>query len=379
MIKKENGIKKTVYLKRFLFKRFKRSKFIFNIVEWLKWHKEIDYHKRTNLISKLKSNADIKRELKLVKKYWNCGTFHYFRYGLQYKHLTDDEILDYVPTYFFHKYIEKEQEGIDIPKYRDKLTQAILFEERTIPTAKVVGVLQNNICKDLVSCQEIDLQTILESKLKETGAKLFFKPTGNSGGAGIIVLKRIENYYVANGVRLTSLNDIFYHLNKRECYIIQEKIEQSEQLNKINSSSVNTLRVVVHKEGNQMKLKSCILRMGRNGKEVDNSAQGGISIKVDCISGLLADYAVAEHGAGVYYSHPDSKIIFKNLAIENWGIVKLQIEAIANQLIDFRNIALDIAVTDEGAKLIEFNFHYGIEHQQCVLGGVRRLFNISNN
>ena len=74
----------------------------------------------------------------------------------------------------------------------------------------------------------------------------------------------------------------------------------------------------------------------------------------------------------------DSGFIFNGVKVENWPTIKNQIESIANKLIDFKDVALDIAITPQGAILVEFNFRYGVEHQQCVIGGVRRIFNISN-
>lgn len=127
-----------------------------------------------------------------------------------------------------------------------------------------------------------------------------------------------------------------------------------------------------------MEIKTCILRMGRNGKEVDNSAQGGISINIDVQTGNFAKCATAEHGGGNITCHPDSGFNFEGASVDNWVNVKTQIESIANKLIDFKDIALDIALTPQGAILVEFNFRYGVEHQQCVVGGVRRLFNIDN-
>lgn len=101
------------------------------------------------------------------------GNLHYYRYGLQYKHLTDEEILDYVPTYYFHKNIEKHHEGIDTIKFGDKWTQAILFEERNIPTAKVVCVVKNNICTNLMQDKVLDLKSSLQSTWQKKGNKLF--------------------------------------------------------------------------------------------------------------------------------------------------------------------------------------------------------------
>ena len=87
--------------------------------------------------------------------------------------------------------------------------------------------------------------------------------------------------------------------------------------------------------------------MGRAGKEVDNSAQGGISIKIDCNTGKLENSATAEHGGGRYLSRPNSNFIFENNYIKEWDHIKVQIGNIANKLSDFNDIALDIAITEK--------------------------------
>lgn len=367
------------YIRRAFFKRLKRNKTIFNAVEWAKWHREIDFQKRTNPAGNLKPEEVIRAEEKLVRNYWRCGTFHYYRYGLQYKKLTTDELLDYVPTYYFHKNIEKRHRGIDTVGMGDKLNQALLFAERGIPTAPVIAVCKNRECRTLAADRQLDLPALIEAKLKNRDNKLFFKPAGNCGGAGILVLKVAEKGYVLNGLPLESIARLRSHFERNVTYIVEENIVQSKQLSDINASSVNTLRVVVQQDRGRMVIRTCILRMGRQGREVDNSAQGGISIKVDPQTGAFADGATAEHGSGLFYRHPDSGFVFKGRQIDNWPAVKREIECIADKLIDFNDIALDIAVTDAGAVLVEFNFRYGVEHQQCVVGGVRRVFDISNN
>lgn len=370
---------KIAYLRRSIYRLLKQNKCIFYCYEWLKWHKEIELQKQANSANNLKPVEVIKEEERLVKQYWKLGAFHYYRYGLQYKSLTTQQLLDYVPTYYFHKNIEKHHQNIDTIKYGDKLVQAELFESRKIPTANTIMVWNGSRCYDIISNEDLNPWEVIETRLKNTENKLFFKPTGNCGGAGIMVMKKVDSNYLLNGVIVSSWDDVIAKLERNNIYIIQDRIIQSKQLNEINPSSVNTIRVVVQNENNQMTIKTCILRMGRQGKEVDNSAQGGISIKVDSETGYLGDCATAEHGAGELFTHPDSQYEFKNKKIENWDDVKTQIELIANKLIDFKDIALDIAITMEKVILIEFNFRYGIEHQQCVLGGMRRILNIPNN
>lgn len=360
------------HLRRAVFKVLKKSKIIFNSLEWITGYKDIRVQDSIHAKESIKDNQQIKREKKLVRRYWHCGTFHYWRYGLPYLSLSDEEILDYVPTFYHHKKLEKDHAGIDTVFYGDKLNQALLFQKRGIPTGDVVAFNKEKRWFDFSNQQEFNIVSATEDLLKE--GKLFLKPVGGQGGFGIYVLKQEENTFLVNGEK-KELQSFIQNL-PNTTFILQKGIVQSQQMMDINPSSVNTLRVVVQKEGDLMKMKTCIIRMGRKGKEVDNSAQGGVSVKVDTMTGQVAPTATAEHGGGIMTCHPDTGKSFGDITIENWLELKDQIESIGTKLIDFKNIALDIAVTDEGAKLLEFNFRYGIEHQQCVLGGVRRLLGI---
>ena len=60
----------SAYMRRAVFRQFKKNKWIFYWFEWFKWHKEIEYQKHVNDSSLLKSLDKIKQEEKLVKDYW---------------------------------------------------------------------------------------------------------------------------------------------------------------------------------------------------------------------------------------------------------------------------------------------------------------------
>ena len=363
------------HLRRTILKIVKKSKFIYNSIEWLRGCHDIKNQRMLFSIYNVKKDkVTIQREKRIIREYWHCGTYHYYRYGLPYLSLSDEELLDYVPTFYHHKKLERDHTGIDTVYYGDKLIQAHLFTNRAIPTADVIAYKKGNLWYKFNNNHEIDIIPLIEKTLKSGNEKLFLKPTGGQGGSGIFVLKRRDKEFIVNGEPV-ELAKFIHHISNTD-FILQKGLVQSIQMMEINPSSVNTLRVVVQKEGQQMKMKTCIIRMGRQGKEVDNSAQGGISVKVDIETGNVAQTATAEHGGGILTCHPDTNKVFKDITINNWEQLKGEIEEIGTKLIDFRNIALDIAVTEEGAKLLEFNFRYGIEHQQCVLGGVRKVLNI---
>ena len=366
----------SVYLRRNIFKFFKKSRVLFCWYEWLTGYREIILEKHSYNMHSPKNKKQIALEKKLVNNYWRCGSFAYYRYGLSYKVLTNEELLNYVPTYYHHKKLEKDHSGIDTIKYGDKLVQCRLFAERGIPCPTTIAYYQNGVWRDLNNNRQIEIVEFIKTAfIHQDADKVFIKPTGGQGGEGICVIKHIEGGYIINGVFFSQME---LHLKRKVTYIAQLGVKQSIQISNIYSGCVNTLRVIVQKEGAQMKMRTCSMRIGQNGSDVDNSCQGGLCIKVDVETGQLAECAKARYDGVTYERHPDTNTLFREIIIKDWGSIKKQIEVIATKIVEFNNVALDIALTEDGPILLEYNFRYGIEHQQIVLGGVKSLLRIGN-
>lgn len=111
--------------------------------------------------------------------------------------------------------------------------------------------------------------------------KLIIKPAGERKGNGVEILNLSDNYENS----LAVIKD----KEERGDFIIQELVIQSEQLMNFNSSSLNTIRVISFIFENEVHVLSAILRVGKEGSEVDNYAKGGDSRPID-INGFLADY-----------------------------------------------------------------------------------------
>lgn len=307
-----------------------------------------------------KSREQIRREMKLFRNYWGCKPYDYIRYALFDKDLTDDELLDYIPSYYhYNYYTESLYTGIDVDLYGNKLSLYRIFKERGIPTPEVLAVVKNCKLYDL-NGNSIQPNNVYDSH----DNSLFFKPVLGQGGTGIKVFLSGD------------LNSFLKSLDKKEIYIVQPRIQQADDFNRINSSSVNTLRVITQSLNGEVKVCVCVMRMGRKGKMVDNSHQGGLSIQIDVADGTFASSATAEHGGGCYTSHPDSGFIFKGSQISNWDSIKSAIIKCASMFPELKEIAWDVAVTKSGIEMIELNLGYGIAHLQCTCGGMRRVLNV---
>lgn len=353
------------YLSRSVFRILKRSDLIWSLNYHHFLRKELCDNLSKMKLQKMKSRAEVKKEVRECRKYWKCyARDYYLYYELYDKKISIDKILEYVPPYFFaNHHQEYYQKGLDIVRLSDKLEQYRLLKSRSVRTPEVVcfihdGKVYSDDSRSMNLCDLSDYQK---------RQKIFVKPAGSMGGHGIMVMNSFNE-----------LQSRLSELNRSVKYIIQRGIVQREDFSRINPSCVNTLRVIVHEDSEKksMLMKICILRMGRNNALVDNSAQGGLSIAIDVNNGGFADYATSEHGGGIYEFHPDTDFKFKGNKIEGWESIKDQIEDFASKLVDFRDIALDVAVLDDGVSIIEYNFGYGIDHIQKTIGGIAKVLDV---
>lgn len=352
-----------------LYQLLKRNQFIY-----FTWHHltNKDYktarHKMKNAIKPL---YQIKEEMQLLRSYWHCPPAHYIRYGLFDKKLSTEELLDYIPPYYHYNfYMADKYEGADTAYYSDKLNLFHLFTDKGIPTPQVIALVDHGVLKNTEK-RPIDIQVFCNT-LKKRGGKYFFKPTNGRGGTGI----QVFTSGVDPKCSLAQLSDFLKLLEKNCTYIIQEGIEQHKDFQKINASSVNTLRVITQWCDEIPQMRACVLRMGRDGKDVDNNTQGGISCQINEKDGSFYDVATAEHGGGSYPQHPDSGFVFSGKRVDDWEQIKSTIISYAQLFPELKEIGWDVAVTPNGIQIIELNLGYGLDHLQCCCGGMRRKLNV---
>lgn len=86
-------------------------------------------------------------------------------------------------------------------------------------------------------------------------------------------------------------------------------MHQCKELGMLNSSSVNTFRVITYICSDEVFVCPAVLRMGRSGKDKDNMHYGGICVGVNP-DGSLKKTAYSEYGES-FDRHPDSHIEFQ--------------------------------------------------------------------
>lgn len=181
------------------------------------------------------------------------------------------------------------------------------------------------------------------------------KPTVNScSGQRVRVFQRKDEYLLDQYGEILSLEMLFREY--RNNFIIQECVEQSEFMAQFNSTSVNTLRIVVYRSviNNNLYITNSILRIGLKDSVIDNAHAGGVFIGIDS-NGKLGNILSNTFGVkqtifnGINFNEEE-------FVIPNYNDVILFSKNIAQQIPHHRLIALDIALDrNNNPKLIEYN------------------------
>jgi hypothetical protein len=158
-------------------------------------------------------------------------------------------------------------------------------------------------------------------------------------------------------------------------FLVQTPVVQHPQLGALHPNSVNTVRVDTFRQrGTDAKMMSALLRIGVAGNRVDNIAAGGIFVGIDADRGTLKEHAYNKlaRGAITFSKHPDTGVVFKDFPLPHFARVK-QLAVEAANLLPPALIGWDVAITPDGAVLLEGNArYYDMQLSSIAYGGYRR-------
>ena len=157
---------------------------------------------------------------------------------------------------------------------------------------------------------------------------------------------------------------------KGSTYIIQPRLEQHKALNEINSSCVNTIRIVTvrSKRNNKVSVLAHFIRFGTQGFINDNRATGGIAVEITS-HGILGKWGIGHHS--LMSMHPNSQKQFEGCIIPNFELVKELVIRAHNLLPNIVSIGWDVAITPTGPVLLEGNDNWEISGPQDTTGGLK--------
>lgn len=141
-------------------------------------------------------------------------------------------------------------------------------------------------------------------------------------------------------------------------FLVQEKVVCHKSISDIYAYSVNTFRVITYIWKNEIKFMPATLRMGKEGRRIDNSHAGGMFVAIDN-DGTLHDTAFTEFREA-FSIHPDTKFCYKNHKIESFPRILSAAKSMHELIPHIGVVNWDFTIDETGEPvIIEMNLHGG--------------------
>lgn len=180
--------------------------------------------------------------------------------------------------------------------------------------------------------------------IADAGGRAFAKPLAANMGRGARIVS-------ADPDELRTIAEADQHM------IFQPVVEQHPTLASLNPSSVNTIRINTLRTDDEVESHVATLRVGREGRIVDNAAAGGMCVKIDMATGQLGPFARTkpEISTRKFERHPDTGVAFASIVVPHWQQVLDLVLRGARAMAPLRSLGWDVAVTPKGPVIIETN------------------------
>lgn len=217
-----------------------------------------------------------------------------------------------------------------------------------IPQAVIIATRKGNfwfIGHDRVTCDDV-----LDMVCNEDSVCIK-KATDSSGGAGVYLIEKseCENYRQA-------VQNVFSKISGD--IVIQKRIIQHKTMSELNSTSVNTIRILTLLRENDVKICSAIVRIGKPDAKLDNFTSGGMAVGVTP-SGQLKKYAYFSSGERIE-KNLSTGLPFEGFQLPSFDETIALVKKAHMYVPSFRLVSWDIAIREDGTPiLIEANLSDG--------------------
>ena len=253
---------------------------------------------------------------------------------------------------------------------KDKFYANSIFSSNGIPCISTLALVTKNglIFPD---GRKVCIDTILEFK-----QPFFLKNIILEAGTGNYSCKIQEGKINVQG-ELLSLKEFIGILGSKK-WIIQKKHTSHDALRAINSSALNTTRIVTVLNRNDPEYLCGFHGFATGDSQSDSWNYGSIYVGIDIHKECLTEFgltSVTDKRSGLLKKHPDSGIPFKDYKIPYLQqAVELCLKA--HRLLYFNFIiGWDVAITNAGPLIVEANEKPGMNVAQSLNGGLRKRIN----
>lgn len=177
------------------------------------------------------------------------------------------------------------------------------------------------------------------------------KPTlEGTWGKGVELIKTSDGIVTTMGC---SVKELFERYNRS--FIIQERLKQHPDMDRLNPTSLNTIRVMSYRKGQEIIILYAVVRIGRKDKVIDNETAGGIKADIDLQTGRIKGCAIGSPTEQLM-PYTDIGTPVDNYQIPSFHEVLRQVKEQHYRLPYFNLVGWDMCVDQNGMPaLIEWN------------------------
>lgn len=264
-------------------------------------------------------------------------------------------LTDYLNYQFYlkDKNERKEYAGIKIQN---------TFYEKVSPSAyKERYTIKPNFLKEFIEYTKRDCFVPDGNNLKELKIYLknkeyvMSKPYDGLGGADVSKVKVSD---------IKNIKEYYSYLNEKHLFL-EDLVIQHPDLNKLCSTSVNTIRIMTFNDHGTPHILWAGLRIGNGVNSVDNFHAGGMCSCIDLKTGKLINSAV-DKDLNEYDHHPKTKTKIVGFQIPYFNEVKEMVLKASLESDKILVVGWDVAVTPDGPVIIEGNRRPGFDVVQVA-------------
>lgn len=249
----------------------------------------------------------------------------------------------------------------------DKFYFYLFLKSLNIPTPKILYYTRNGKLFYNYAGVKEGIDAILNKDMDA-----FAKPFGGQLGDGAFAIKVKDTSVYVNG-QLRKETDGLLQTFAKTSYVIQERVIQHPQMNKLCSTAVNTIRLLTLMTPNKEIIAfRAGLRIGREGSSVDNCAKGGVFVGIDMNTGKLLKKGIIKPPYGnTVFQHPDTGVVFEGFEIPFFKEAVEMAKELHSKLYRIHSVGWDIAITQDGPVFIEGNSRWEVSGTQAAVGGLK--------
>jgi len=249
---------------------------------------------------------------------------------------------------------------------KDKFVANSFLQANNIPCIPHLGI----IAKGKFIDRDNQLQDL--NALTDKYQDIILKNLTLEAGEGVLALTMNEKGMNINNTACSS-NELNNKL-KSGIWLVQPRMKSHEAIRKINSTALNTTRIVTILDGDEPVYLTGFQALATGNQTTDSWSKGSIYVGIDVEKQCLKKYGyynLSIPDKSIALEHPDSHIPFEGYSIP---YMKDAIELCtkAHRLLFFNFlVGWDVAITDEGPIIVEANEKPGMNIVQAMDGGLK--------